>query len=357
MNFQGIDPWSILGNQTNVERAVIPVESTLEDLRVEILDEESNKGRFGWLCMEQNHYIPYIYRHGSEPYVSVKMLEKKVLKRYLEVLPVDIPSCTSIRSFYMTDTEARLLNDINIIHCDGIFGKEIFTNQDLVVTLEDVEEFHQFLVLCHKKLVMKKSRSSDRCGFFRMTDSEESILPYIVKNEVKLVPIFYLEGETKLLNHMITDVKGWDLPYLKFCFKVQGVKSSLYSGDNLLVVNIQDIKTQFSAGVTFEEYWPDKGRIEAVSPYRRGVGSALEKWIQRPLNMIQQTEIEIHTGDGGHMQIQSGDGGQLQVQQDSGEHWQIQPGDNAHLQIEPMNWERLQMYLRDGAHLQIQSGD
>ena len=33
--------------------------------------------------------------------------------------------------------------------------------------LKDAKEFHKFLDLCHKKLVLKKSNASDRCGFFR----------------------------------------------------------------------------------------------------------------------------------------------------------------------------------------------
>ena len=133
MSFQELDSLIIPDNQTNVEKVLKIHEN------IEILDEESSKGRFGWFCMEQNQYVPYIYRHGTDRYVSIRILERKVLNGYLQLLPPDITSCIRIRSFYMTDTEARLLNDINTIHCDGIFGKERLTSNDLVVTLSDVE--------------------------------------------------------------------------------------------------------------------------------------------------------------------------------------------------------------------------
>ena len=68
------------------------------------------------------------------------------------------------------DSESKLLNEINLKHTDCSYGKEAFTSKDLVVRLKDAKEFHKFLDLCHKKLVLKKSNASDRCGFFRWAD-------------------------------------------------------------------------------------------------------------------------------------------------------------------------------------------
>ena len=94
-------------------------------------------------------------------------------------MPQEVNSCTSIRSYYLTDNESKLLNEINIKHTDCTFGKEAFTSKDLVVRLKDAKEFYKFLDLCHKKLVQKKSNASDRCGFFRING--ESVVPYTVK--------------------------------------------------------------------------------------------------------------------------------------------------------------------------------
>ena len=97
-----------------------------------LLDEESKKGRFGWFEIEKT-YLPFIYRYGSDKYTSVRMVERRLLNRYLTVLPQDGNACTCIRSYYITDAESKLLNEINMKHQDCIYGKEAFTSKDLVV--------------------------------------------------------------------------------------------------------------------------------------------------------------------------------------------------------------------------------
>jgi len=240
------------------------------------VDEESKKGRFAWFEIEKT-YLPYIFRYTTEKYTSVRMVERKLLNRYLQVLPQEVNSCTSIRSYYLTDNESKLLNEINLKHTDCTFGKEAFTSKDLVVRLKDAKEFYRFLDLCHKKLVLKKSNASDRCGFFRING--ESVVPYTVKNSIKYVPLFYFEGETDHLKLKSEEVEGWDLAYLKFCCKVQGIRSELFNNDICKVVALDEIKGHFPQGTTFEDYWPAKGSIEPVSS-RSGVTGG--NWNQKP---------------------------------------------------------------------------
>ena len=176
------------------------------------IDEESRKGRFGWCEFEKN-YIPYIFRNAGEKYTSVRMVERKLLNKFLTVLPPDVNTCHCIRSYYITDSECKLLNEINLKHADCHFGKEAFTSKDLVVRLSDAKEFYHFLDLCYKKLVLKRSNSSDRCGFFRING--ESVVPYTVTDGNKFVPLFYFEGETDHLKLKSETVDGWDLVCLQ----------------------------------------------------------------------------------------------------------------------------------------------
>lgn len=118
------------------------------------VDEESKKGRFGWFDIE-TVFLPMIFRYGTEKFTSVRMVERKLLNRFLQVLPPEVNNCTCIRSYYITDAESKLLNEINLKHTDCAFGKEAFTSKDLVVRLKDAKEFYKFLDLCHKKLVLK----------------------------------------------------------------------------------------------------------------------------------------------------------------------------------------------------------
>jgi len=241
------------------------------------VDEESKKGKFGWFDIEKV-FLPFIFRYTSEKYTSVRMVERRLLNRYLQVLPPEVNSCTCIRSYYITDAESKLLNEINLRHTDCAFGKEAFTSKDLVVRLKDAREFHKFLDLCHKKLVLKKSNASDRCGFFRING--ESVVPYTVKEGTKYVPLFYFEGETDNLKLKSEVVEGWDLAYLKFCCKVQGIRNELFANESCKVVALDEIKGHFPAGTTFEDYWPAKGSIEAVPNSRHGASAG--NWTQKP---------------------------------------------------------------------------
>ena len=252
-----------------------------------IVDEESKKGRFGWFDIDKTH-LPMIFRYGTEKFTSVRMVERKLLMKFLQMLPNEVNNCTCIRSYYITDSESKLLNEINLKHTDCAYGKEAFTSKDLVVRLTDAKEFYKFLDLCHKKLVLKKSNASDRCGFFRING--ESVVPYTMKEGLKYVPLFYFEGETDNLKLKSEKVDGWDLAYLKFCCKVQGIRNELFSNDVCKVVALDEIKSHFPAGTTFEDYWPAKGSIEPVQS-RHGVSAG--NWTQKPPGKPQ------HGGVGG----------------------------------------------------------
>jgi hypothetical protein len=210
------------------------------------IDEQSRKGQFGWTEIEKD-FIPYIFRTKGEKFTSVRMVERKLLHKFLSVLPTEVNSCHCIRSYFITDSECKLLNEINLKHADCHYGKEAFTSKDLIVRMNDAKEFYRFLDLCYKKLVLKKSNSSDRCGFFRING--ESVVPYTVMGGPKYVPLFYFEGETDHLKLKSDTVDGWDLAYLKFCCKVQGIRNELFSGEVCRVVALDEIKQHFPQGM------------------------------------------------------------------------------------------------------------
>lgn len=217
-------------------------------------DDASWKGHFGWDKLGDCH-IPYIFRQG-EKYCAVRMVEIKLLNKYLNYLHQDIYSCTCIRSYYITDVESRLLNDINNKHCDAQFGRDLFTQKDLVVRLSDANEFYNFLDVCYNKLAHEKTNNKDKCGFIRI--NKESVVPYTVRDGQKFVPLFYFEGETDNLKLKADQLEGWDLSYLKFCCKVQGIRNELFASDACSVISLTDIKSYFPPGTDFEEYWPNK---------------------------------------------------------------------------------------------------
>ncbi|XP_070503246.1 myb-like protein P isoform X2 [Chironomus tepperi] len=218
-------------------------------------DDESLKGHFGWESFNSGKiHIPYIIRQ-TEKYCAVRIVEQKLLNKYLNVLHQDLYNCTSIRSYYITDVEARLLDEINFRHCDQYFGKEKFSMKDLIVRLSDAQKFQQFLDVCYKKLT-NYSTPNDKCGFIRI--NSESVVPYTVRDGQKMVPLFYFEGETENLKLKADSLSGWDLSYLKFCCKVQGIRNELFASDTVPVISLDDIKGYFPQGTVFEDYWPNK---------------------------------------------------------------------------------------------------
>nr|XP_023018974.1 uncharacterized protein LOC111507841 isoform X5 [Leptinotarsa decemlineata] len=247
---QSMNILSFLAERTKNKNNLSPCDSETKNI-----DEESMKGRFGWTFMGKMH-IPYILRSG-ESYCAVRMVEMKVLNKLLNYLHQDLYNCTNIRSYYITEAEARLLNEINFKHCDYQFGREQFTSRDLIVRLTDANEFYQFLGHCYAKLVNNTdSENLERCGFIRI--NRESVVPYTVYNEQKYVPLFYFEGETDNLKQRADKLEGWDLSYLKFCCKVQGIRNELFAHDSCSVISLNDIKNYFPPGTMFEDYWPKK---------------------------------------------------------------------------------------------------
>lgn len=228
---------------------------TQEETKKTPCDDESQRGRFGWTVFGKI-FIPFIYRQ-QEKYCSVRMVENKLLNKYLHCLHSDIySSCTCVRSYYITQAEANLLHEVNSKHCDYEYTKEPFTQKDLIVRLSDATKFFQFLDICYRKLISGSKSPSEKCGFIRI--NKESVVPYTVRNSEQVVPLFYFEGETENLKQKADLLSGWDLAYLKFCCKVQGIRNELFSSENVAVISLTDIKSYFPNGTEFEDYWPSK---------------------------------------------------------------------------------------------------
>ncbi|KAK9693782.1 hypothetical protein QE152_g33969 [Popillia japonica] len=240
-----------------------------------VFDDVSQKGQFGWTVIGQN-YIPYIFR-GETKFCSVRMLEMKVLYKYVNAFKWDFYNCVCVKSYYVTEAEAKLLNEINFVHCDFLYGRDQFNGNDLIVNLNDALDFYQFLEDCYLKLT--NAASVDKCGFIRINN--ESVVPFTKYNGLKLVPLFYFEGETESLKGKSLKLKGWPLSYLKFCCKVQGIRNELFVHDSCTVVSIDDIKNHFPPGSIFQDYWPSKTAL--LTSNNGKVDFKYGKWAKEPM--------------------------------------------------------------------------
>ncbi|XP_014283022.1 uncharacterized protein [Halyomorpha halys] len=219
------------------------------------IDLSSQQGKFGWSMVGQE-YLPYIIR-GGENFCAVRIIETHILNKHFGVLHSDIYSCTSIRSYYLTESEADLLTSINQEHCEGRYGKAEFGRKDLIVKMEDVGEFYKFLNFCYNKLISPHTMANNtQCGFLRING--ESVIAYTVKDGEKYVPLFYFDGVSDSLKTYTKTLNIWELAYLKFCCKIQGIKKEFLENSCNSVVKLSDLKVNFPAETKFEEFWLHK---------------------------------------------------------------------------------------------------
>ncbi|XP_050062157.1 uncharacterized protein LOC126551863 isoform X1 [Aphis gossypii] len=261
----------------------------------DVISVPAKNGLFHWKAIAE-YYIPVIIRiiNGEElKFVSVRMAETQLLSKYIQNLHEDVFNCTSVKSHFITDLEENLLNEINIIHADSIYGKDTFyASKDYIVRLEDVLELYTFLEVCYNKMQNKITAGRrEKCGFINI--DSEAVVPYCLADGHQYIPIFYFEGATEHLNNGAVELKEWNFAYLKFCYRVQGIKNELYTSESCTVTTLDVIKNYFTPETSFEEYWPAKVietnlliNRKSTDVYPSGV------WIKAPLE-VPATESTI----------------------------------------------------------------
>ena len=224
--------------------------------------------------------VPCLLKSDNTRYVSVRIAETEVLGHFLNKMNTEVFNCVSVKSFEITEAENKLLNEINSRHCEFAYGKEPFTaSHDFIVKLDELVEFYNFMDVCYNKLLAQSATGgrNNKCGFVRIND--DSVVPYAVKEGRKYVPLFYFEGETDSLKTKAVNLENWDLAYLKFCCKVQGIKNELFASAKCMVTSLDDVKSYFPEGTKFDDYWPSK-IVEMQQP--RGEVNGNHSWVQTP---------------------------------------------------------------------------
>ncbi|XP_048734184.1 uncharacterized protein LOC125650180 [Ostrea edulis] len=107
------------------------------------IDFSSVKGIFGWTTVDGVN-VPYIFRKDKQ-FVSVRIVEQKLLSKYPNSYPDELGKHQPLTSYFITGHEAKLLNEINTVHCGGEFGQKLFNSKDLIVLLEDFVDFYNLV--------------------------------------------------------------------------------------------------------------------------------------------------------------------------------------------------------------------
>ncbi len=202
---------------TLVKRDAAP-NVTMEEING--IDLQSRMGRFGWIEDKTDIYygIPYILRNSIK-YFSKRMIFTKPLQRLLRSLNPKIYELHLGVMEYATQAECRLLNEINLFHCDESFGKIDFTTGTLIIKMTDAFELYQFLETCYKRLTGCTDNLSNKIGFIQFSFSD-TLTPYFKQKDELYMPLYCFDNANDL---KIEYLDGWDSAYLRFCCLYQGI--------------------------------------------------------------------------------------------------------------------------------------
>ncbi|RWS15741.1 hypothetical protein B4U79_14037 [Dinothrombium tinctorium] len=212
-----------------------------EEYDANAIDISSIKGIFGW---DQVNDIPLpVILREDERLVPVRIVETKVIGNFSNSLPWTVFSCINIRSYYVTENEAKLLNDINSLHCDYYYGMEPFTAKDVVVCLPDVITLYNFLETSRDIFRHGLGKSSiDWLGFVNISGSH--IVPYICKcvnsssGARKYVPMSLIQHRVLLVKVEKTEMSEWDASYLRMLCIYAGLEHlQIASNDSLCLLS------------------------------------------------------------------------------------------------------------------------
>ncbi|CAG5120240.1 unnamed protein product, partial [Candidula unifasciata] len=181
----------------------------------EPIDSDSVKGIFGWETVDDTN-IPCILRQQKK-FVSVRIVERKLLSKYPNTFPDELGKKDPLVSYFITESEANLLNEINTTHCDFEYGHNPFTVKDLIVDLEEFVEFFNIVKKTFPEDFLSKiggepaapgvsapvkTDLSQFCGWIQINNT---VSPYIVRidngRQVKLVPLSVIMYAAGLLTN------------------------------------------------------------------------------------------------------------------------------------------------------------
>lgn len=145
---------------------------------------------------------------------------EQIISQFSSSLTWSVFSCINIRSYYVTDKEAALLNEINSQHCDFFFGYESYTSKDVVVCLQDVFTLHTFLQTSSEIFQRGLSKSSvDWLGFVSISGS--LVTPFVAKpcattaSARRFVPQSLIAHKVLLDKVQPVEMDEWDTSYIR----------------------------------------------------------------------------------------------------------------------------------------------
>lgn len=203
------------------------------------LDKPSLEGRFGWEKIgSEGLAIPVIERNNALRYCPVRIVEQEIIKKF-DLLPQDLFKCITLRSFYLTPQEAKLMNLINFNHCNTYYGEQLFTTKEVIISTHDVKELLKYLNVSMRIFNNDASPFVNTYGVVKIQLSPNNAdlklrVPYLGKlysipqMTGRFVPLKIVEQyfTSESLSNTQGGSNDWDVMYLKML--------SIYAESNTL---------------------------------------------------------------------------------------------------------------------------
>ncbi|ELU07160.1 hypothetical protein CAPTEDRAFT_228736 [Capitella teleta] len=136
----------------------------------------------GWVRIDRLQ-MPFVMR-GATSYISVRLIEEKILAKYPSDYPEALRSRPPLKSFYLTADEVERLNNLT----QDVFD---FTTKDLMVSLEDFQAFYSLV-----KQAFPRGIDFITGGWVQVNNS---VVPYVNRQSQKMMPLCVLKYASRLL--------------------------------------------------------------------------------------------------------------------------------------------------------------
>lgn len=166
-----------------------------------------------WCCLSGVR-LPCLVRAG-EAYVSVRMVEKKLLVAYPDITPSDGQTWPRLASYYVTSSEVDLLNAICTAHPYYKLTDQPFTTDDVLVKFTEFEEFleavQSYFGTLHERDDISDVHKEQNEPFVvgGWVQLNNSAVPFVLRHDTKFVPLGVVKYATGLLTGV--EVTGYDM--------------------------------------------------------------------------------------------------------------------------------------------------
>ena len=169
----------------------------------------------------------------------------QIISQYSNILPWTVFSCINIRSYYVTEREGSLLNEINSVHCDYFYGYENFSTKDVVVSYHDVRALHKFLETSRN--FFRSGNDLDWIGFVSLPGC--TVVPFMVKSmqnvKKRMVPSSLVKQQICHMKVEMYEMTEWERSYLKMLLICGGMEHLTLASDEKLIC-LDDLKWDYT---------------------------------------------------------------------------------------------------------------